>query len=74
MKGFGWNVLEIDGHNINEIYDSLKFNNEKNKPKLIIANTIKGKSLKFAENKNEWHHSILTKKIYEEALKDINNG
>jgi len=73
-KGFGWNVLEIDGHNINEIYDSLKFNNEKNKPKLIIANTIKGKSLKFAENKNEWHHSILTKKFYEEALKDINNG
>ena len=70
---FGWNVIEIDGHNIEEIYNSLKSNEFKGKPKLILANTIKGKGLKFAENKNEWHHSILTQKFYDEAVKDLNN-
>ena len=72
-SSFGWNVIEIDGHNIEEIYDSLTINGIKDKPKLILANTIKGKGLKFAENKNEWHHSILTQKFYDEAIKDINN-
>ena len=72
-SSFGWNVIEIDGHNIEEIYDSLTINEIKDKPKLILANTIKGKGLKFAENKNEWHHSILTQKFYDEAIKDINN-
>jgi len=70
-SSFGWNCQEIDGHNIDQIYSSLKSSNANNKPKLILANTIKGKSLKFAENKNEWHHSVLTKKFYDEALKDI---
>lgn len=72
-SSFGWNVIEIDGHDIKEIYESLKINEIKNKPKLILANTIKGKGLKFAENKNEWHHSILTQKLYDEAIRDINN-
>ena len=72
-SSFGWNVIEIDGHNIEEIYDSLTINGIKDKPKLILANTIKGKGLRFAENKNEWHHSILTQKFYDEAIKDINN-
>ena len=72
-SSFGWNVIEIDGHNIEEIYDSLTINEIKDKPKLILANTIKGKGLRFAENKNEWHHSILTQKFYDEAIKDINN-
>ncbi len=70
---FGWNVIEIDGHNIEEIYNSLTSIESTNKPKLILANTIKGKGLKFAENKNEWHHSVLTQKFYDEAIKDINN-
>ncbi len=70
---FGWVVDEINGHNIEEIYKSLKSDETRKKPKLILANTVKGKGLNFAENKNEWHHSILTQKFYDEALKDINN-
>ena len=37
----------------------------------MIAETIKGKGFNFAENNNDWHHSIITKKIYDEALKEI---
>ncbi len=69
-ESFGWNVIEIDGHNVEEIYNSL-VSKENNKPKLILANTIKGKGFKFSENKNEWHHSIMTQKIYDDALKEL---
>ena len=41
------------------------------KPKILIANTIKGKGFSFAENNNDWHHSIMTKTIYEKALEEI---
>lgn len=67
---FGWNVLEIDGHNISEIINALssKINN---KPTALIANTIKGKGFSFSENDNNWHHAVMTKSNYEKALKEI---
>ena len=69
-SSFGWEVINIDGHNINQIYEAYKF--ETKKPKLILAKTIKGKGFSFSENNNDWHHKILTKKQYEEAKKEIN--
>ena len=68
---FGWDTHQIDGHNFQEIIDY--FNNKKlnKKPKMLIANTIKGKGFTFSENNNIWHHSIITKKIYENALEEI---
>ena len=41
------------------------------KPKAVIANTIKGKGFSFSENNNDWHHSILTKKLYDKALEEL---
>tara|TARA_B100000787_G_C16197309_1_gene301890 strand:- start:1132 stop:1971 length:840 start_codon:yes stop_codon:yes gene_type:complete len=70
---FGWDTHQIDGHNLTEIkkyFDNKKFNN---KPKMMIANTVKGKGFNFSENDNNWHHSIMTKKIYEKALEEIDN-
>ncbi len=68
---FGWDAHEIDGHNIKEIMKY--FNNKKlnKKPKILVANTIKGKGFTFSENNNNWHHSIITKKIYETALEEM---
>lgn len=55
-EAFGWNVIEIDGHDFTQIMDSLdKAENVKGKPTLIIAHTIKGKGVSFIENKAEWH-------------------
>lgn len=51
---FGWDVVEIDGHDHSQIEDSLNHYSEK--PILILANTIKGKGLDFMENNPEWHH------------------
>ncbi len=72
FKSFGCNALEINGHDLGSIYDSIvKFNLE-DKPKVIVANTIKGKGFKKFENNNDWHHSVITKNIYKEILKEIN--
>ena len=55
----------------NELYDYFKKSNKINKPKAIIANTIKGKGFSFSENNNDWHHSVLTNSFYEKALKEL---
>lgn len=56
-KAFGWNVIEIDGHNYEEIKEALLVRVEK-KPTLIIANTIKGKGVSFMENVAIWHYRM----------------
>ena len=53
---FGWNVIEIDGHNIKEIINSFdQARVFKGKPTIILANTVKGKGCSFMEGKHEWH-------------------
>ena len=71
-KSFGWNVNEIDGHNVSDILDGLEnFKNSK-LPTALIANTTKGKGFSFSENNNEFHHTVLSRKLYDEALKELN--
>ncbi len=69
-KSFGWNVNEIDGHSYNQINESLDSKDD-GKPKIIISNTVKGKGISFTESNNSWHHSVLTKKNYEQALVEL---
>ena len=70
-SSFGWYTTELDGHNISELYNFFNESKQINKPKAIIANTIKGKGFSFSENNNDWHHSVLTKSIYEKAMKEL---
>ena len=70
-NSFGWNVVNADGHNHKNLLDSFNSKKIKNKPKIIIANTIKGKGISFIEGNNDWHHSILTEKNYYEALNEL---
>ena len=69
---FGWKVIEIDGHNHNSILKSLKSGTKK--PKLVIANTIKGKGISFMENKVKWHYSSPNKNQLEQAIFEINKN
>lgn len=59
-RSFGWNVIQIDGHNFKQILNSLIKAKQKNrsKPLVIIANTIKGKGVSFMENDHYWHHGV----------------
>jgi transketolase len=70
--GFGWNVLEIDGHNMEEIVLALdQADEEKERPTVIIAHTIKGKGLSFAENVISYHNGMLTEETYHQALSEL---
>lgn len=71
LQAFGFYVAEIDGHNISEIYEALKKSHADNIPKAIVANTVKGRGISFMENNNSWHHSRLTQKNYEQAMKEL---
>lgn len=71
-QAFGWHVLESDGHDIKAISDTLDTAKLlKNKPKVIIAHTIKGKGISFMEGKNEWHGKAIGDEEYAKALSEL---
>ena len=70
-SSFGWHTSELDGHNIVDLYEFFSKAKKINKPVAVIANTIKGKGFSFSENNNDWHHSVLSKTLYEKAMKEI---
>lgn len=60
-RAFGWEAIEIDGHDFNQILEALsQFPSKSGKPLAIIANTIKGKGISFMEDDNNWHYRIPT--------------
>jgi transketolase len=71
-SAFGWNVIDIDGHDIKEILEALdEAETVKGKPSVILAHTIKGKGVSFFEGKVEYHGIAPTPKELEEALKEM---
>jgi transketolase len=71
FKCFGWDVQEINGHEIAQILDAFETPREPGRPRILVAHTIKGKGVSFMENNNEWHHNRLTKANYELALSEL---
>lgn len=68
-EAFGFDVRVIDGHNYTDIYEALV--KPSHLPIAIIAQTVKGKGISFAENKVEWHDNFLSKELYELGLLEI---
>lgn len=71
-KSFNWNVLEVDGHNHIELYDTFK-NIKSEKPTVVIANTVKGKGVSFMENNYKWHNNNIDLDTYN-LIKDELDG
>lgn len=71
-KSFGWHVIELDGHDTGAILAALdEADNVKGKPTVLIADTVKGKGISFAENAVPFHNGALTKEQYETALSEL---
>jgi len=67
-----WYVIEADGHNFVEIEFALgQAEKNKNKPTLIIAHTVKGKGIPFAENNAAFHNGIMSQEQYRQALEAV---
>lgn len=72
---FGFNVVNINGHNIDEIIDAITTAKQtKGKPTIIIAKTIKGKGVSFMENKAEWHGKAPSEEEYKLAMDELNKA
>ncbi|WP_342048359.1 transketolase [Bacillus sp. OTU530] len=71
-KSFGWNVITIDGHDMEEVVRELEVaTNHKGSPTVLIANTVKGKGVSFMENDNAWHQKKPSKEEYEQAMLEL---
>jgi transketolase len=71
LKAFGWDVEEVDGHNVPALCSALNPDTKRTKPLAVVMHTVKGKGLSFAENDNSWHHAVVTQNAYEQGLKDL---
>jgi len=78
-KAFGWNVVQVDGHNHEDLLDTLSMPPAPNflevdeiMPTVIIADTIKGKGVSFMENNHKWHHGGIDKETYDKAMEELN--
>lgn len=72
-SAFGWDVMEMDGDNMEDIVrvlERIDFSN--GKPHLVVAHTTKGKGISYMENVAKWHHGVPAAGQYEEGMKEIN--
>ena len=70
-RAFGWNVVEVDGHNHRKLFDAFSAIGG-DKPTVIIANTTKGKGVSFMEDDPKWHHGGIDEDTYHRCKEEIN--
>jgi transketolase len=74
LRGLGWNVVEINGHDFGEIIPALQASKSRGrvgKPTMILAHTIKGKGVSFTEGKFEWHSKVAASGELEVARREL---
>lgn len=75
LLSFGFNVVNINGHNIDEIIDAITTAKQtKGKPTAIIAKTVKGKGISFMENNASWHGKAPNEEEYNLAIEELNES
>jgi transketolase len=72
-KALGFDIREVDGHSIEQIENALSelTSSSLPSPKLIIANTVKGKGVSYMENKLEWHYLPMDEDLYKQAVEEV---
>ena len=73
FKAFNWNVVEIDGHNYEQIENAFdNARNTKDKPTCIVMKTVKGKGVSYMENQVGWHGKAPNEEEYNQAIAELN--
>ncbi len=71
-RAFGWNVVEVDGHDLRQVAEALDgAEGVKGKPTVLLARTVKGKGVSFMENQVKYHGTPLTREELERALGEL---
>lgn len=71
FEAFGWNVINIDGHNVEEIFDAVQSAETMDRPTAIIAETVKGKGVSFMENNCGWHGKAPNDEDFAKAMAEL---
>ena len=72
FTAFGWNTIEIDGHDFSQIEEAVNNAKEtKGKPTMIVAHSVKGKGVSYMENDASWHGNAPNKELTEQAIKEL---
>ncbi|PHR25297.1 MAG: transketolase [Hoeflea sp.] len=71
-RAFGWDVVEVDGHDYAQLLDTLGAPlGTRDKPLCVIANTVKGKGVSFMEDQAKWHHGVPNAEQFAQAMKEL---
>lgn len=70
-KAFGWDVVEVDGHDPLALLMALGRDDSRWRPRCVIARTIKGRGVSFMENEVHWHHGVLNREQFAQAIREI---
>lgn len=70
-ESFGWDVVEADGHSVPELTETLLRENHTGKPRLILANTVKGKGSSLMENNPKWHWRMPNKRERKKFMEEL---
>jgi len=74
-RSFGWNVLTVDGHDIAALVAAFaELPSQSKQPTVVIANTIKGRGVKFLEDRKKSHYVTLTPDLHRKALSELHRG
>ena len=68
-RSFGWEAVSIDGHDVDAVAAACSASCDR--PLAVIARTIKGRGVSFMENVPAWHHGVVTQKIYDQAMAEL---
>lgn len=72
FEAAGWNVRYVDGHNVEELYETIKKEKHNDgKPVVYVCNTVKGKGVSFMEGDNSWHHASMNDEQYNQAINEL---
>ena len=72
FRSFGWNVIVIDSHSYDAIYDAIEeAKATKGKPTLVLAKSVKGKGVSFMENNPAWHGAAPNQEQFEQAIREL---
>ena len=70
FESFGFTAINVDGHDEKAIRGAFEAP-ANGRPKILIADTVKGKGISFMEGNNDWHHNRLSDKLYNEAMAEL---
>jgi transketolase len=68
---FGWEVLEVDGHDVDALVRTLSAQPDSKRPRVVLARTVFGKGVSYMESQLKWHYSPLSEEQFQTALREI---